>query len=370
MLHAVTFVSPRYPPYVGGVETHVSELAVRAATRFRKVSVVTTDPSGRLPATEQIDGGPMIYRIRSFAPRENYHFPLVTSLFKSLRRCPSEILHLHSIHDIPGPLAAIFESKSPLVFTPHFHGEINSTLGKILFTTYRPILRKLIERVARIICVSRFEARLMRNAFPRSSGKIELISNGLDFQLLSKYSWCPPEQPNILYVGRLERYKNVDKILGAVAELRKKNSQVNLTVVGRGPIKNELVDLAARLGLGRNVEWLEGLRKPTLYQLYSSSSAVVLPSELEAYGIVAAEAIGLGVPTIVANSSGLSEFVEAGLALGVEPPITREILAARISEVLENPETFSVKDRSSELLLSWEEVAERTFALYESMSVS
>jgi glycosyltransferase involved in cell wall biosynthesis len=368
-MESITYVSPRYPPYIGGVETHVAELSTRASARFRRVSVVTTDPSGGLSATQSLENGLTIFRVRSFAPGENYHFPMSASLVKILRACRSRILHLHSIHDVPGPLAAILESKSDssFVFTPHFHGKFNSSLGKLFFEASQPILRKVMDRVDCIICVSRFEAGIMGEAFPRSAEKIKVIPNGVDSELLSRYSWSPPASPKILFVGRLERYKNADKVLSAFAILREKQPSLKLTVVGKGPAKEELLSQAEQLRLGSSVQWLEGLRKPELYELYESSTMFVLPSYLEAYGIVVAEAVAVGTPTIVANSSALSEFVTAGLATPVEPPIETEKLVDAMSLVLGNPESHSSKSKTSDMIQSWDDVALKTFETYQSL---
>src|SRR5438128_3386620 len=368
-MESITYVSPRYPPYIGGVETHVSELTTRASGRFRRVSVVTTDPSGGLPSTQSLGNGSTIFRVRSFAPGENYHFPISASIVKILRSCRSRILHLHSIHDVPGPLAAILESKSGslIVFTPHFHGKFSSNLGKLLFEASRPVLSMVMDRVDCIICVSMFEAGIMGAAFPGSAGKIKVIPNGVDSELLSRYSWSPPASPRILFVGRLEKYKNVDKILEAFTVLKEKHPSLKLTIVGRGPVKEQLLSHAEHLRLGSSVEWLEGLTKPELYELYQSSTVFVLPSYLEAYGIVVAEAVAVGTPAIVANSSALSEFVTAGLATAVEPPVEMEKLVNAMSLVLEDPKSYSARKRSSDMILSWDDVAAKTFETYQSL---
>jgi glycosyltransferase involved in cell wall biosynthesis len=368
-MESITYVSPRYPPYIGGVETHVAELTTRASARFRRVSVVTTDPSGGLSTRQSLGNGLTVFRVRSFAPGENYNFPLSASLVKILRSCRSRILHLHSIHDVPGPLAAILESKSgsSIVFTPHFHGKFNSSLGKVFFEASRPVLNMVMDRVNCIICVSAFEARIMGAAFPGSAGKIKIIPNGVDSELLSRYSWSPPASPRILFVGRLEKYKNVDKILTAFAILKEKRPSLKLTIVGKGPVKEELLSQAGQLKLGSSVEWMEGLTKPELYALYESSTMLVLPSYLEAYGIVVAEAAAVGTPAIVANSSALSEFVTAGLATDVEPPVETEKLVDAMSLVLEDPKSYSSKNKPSDMILSWDDVAAKTFETYQSL---
>jgi len=274
---------------------------------------------------------------------------------------------LHGIHDLPAPIAGFIETDSVLVFTPHFGGSIYSRLGRIFFAFYRPIIRELIQRVDAIICVSRFEASSLQNAFPESSRKIHVIQNGVDFDRLSQYKWRVPSQPTILFAGRLERHKNVDKIISAFSELQKANSDIRLTIVGRGPLRDELIRLAASLGLEGKIQWIDGAEKGRLYELYSSSTMVVMPSEFEAYGLVAAEAISVGVPTIVANSTALSDFVIAGLAEPIDPPVTSERLLSKISQVLEDPAAFSPKWKSGGTILSWGEVAAKTSGLYESL---
>src|SRR5437879_13689633 len=129
----------------------------------------------------------------------------------------------------------------------------------------------------------------MGGAFPASAGKIKVIPNGVDSELLSRYSWSPPTSPRILFVGRLEKYKNVDKILTAFAVLKEKHSSLKLTIVGRGPVKEELLSQAGQLKLGSSVEWLDGLKKHALYDLYELSTMFVLPISPAAYGMVVAD---------------------------------------------------------------------------------
>jgi glycosyltransferase involved in cell wall biosynthesis len=202
----------------------------------------------------------------------------------------------------------------------------------------------------------------MAATFPESSGKVEIIPNGIASDLREKNQWREPEEPSILYAGRLERYKNVDKVMKAVARLRETNDSLRLRIVGRGPIKAELEQLSRTLGLNGSVEWYDRLPQSELFPLYASSTAVVLASEYENWGNTVAESIGVGAPTIVANASSLAEFVEEGLAVPVDPPIDEVRLAAKMGEVIDDPKSFSPKGKRSPLIISWDEAAEKTFA--------
>ena len=353
-------MTPRYPPYVGGVENHVSQLAKRATRFFGQVSVISTDPLGKYAPVEKSDGL-TVFRIRSFAPQENYHFPSPIGLFKLIRESHPQVLQLHCIHDVPGPIAGIMRGKSSLIFTPHFVGRLNSGLGRILFGAYRPFIRQLVAKTPRIICISRFEAKLMTDTFPESSGRVEIIPNGVDAELRKKNQWKEPATPSVLYAGRLEKYKNIHLVLRAVAELRKTYEGLNLTIVGKGPYKGELQQLAHGLDMNGNVKWIDRLPQSELFPLYASSSAVVLASEYENWGNTVAEAIGVGAPTIVADATSLHEFVEDGLAQPVSTPVNESKLAEKIGQVLENPKQYSPLGVASPLIKSWDEVAKMTF---------
>ena len=151
LVDSIVLVSPRYPPYIGGVETHVSQMAKRARKFFDHVSVITTDPSWHLGHIQKTADGLTIHRIRSFAPSENYHFPSPIELFAQLKESRPQVLHIHALHDLPGPVAGFMDSQSSLIFTPHYVGRINSRLGRVLFKAYRPLVHKLIKKVPRII---------------------------------------------------------------------------------------------------------------------------------------------------------------------------------------------------------------------------
>jgi len=74
----ILFVTPRYYPHIGGVETHVQSIAERLVKRGYDVEVYATDPKGILPVIEVINGI-KVRRFRSFAPNNAYYLPSIES---------------------------------------------------------------------------------------------------------------------------------------------------------------------------------------------------------------------------------------------------------------------------------------------------
>ena len=137
-------------------------------------------------------------------------------------------------------------------------------------------------------------------------------------------------------------------------------TDVSLSVVGKGPYRDELENLIRRLGLEDRVSISGGLARSDLLQLYADANLFALLSTEEAYGIVVAEALASGTPCVVANESGLTEWVDGNNCLGVEVPPNYEELANLIKKLMGN----RVSDVS---IMEWDEVAERLLKSYIKM---
>ena len=115
----IALVCHEYWPHRGGVERYVQEIATRLAVD-NEVSVLTTDPDGTLPESEEIQGV-RIERFRSFAPnRAIYHS---VSMFRYLRKHSRtyDIVHANNYHALPAFFAAESKARNRLVFLSLIH---------------------------------------------------------------------------------------------------------------------------------------------------------------------------------------------------------------------------------------------------------
>lgn len=109
---------------------------------------------------------------------------------------------------------------------------------------------------------------------------------------------------SILFVGRLAKEKGVDLLLRAFQRLQSTEREARLTIVGSGPLKGELMQLAEELGIAKGVSFLEGIGFDELWEKYLESACFVLPSVSEPWGLVANEALSFGCPIIVSDACG------------------------------------------------------------------
>jgi glycosyltransferase involved in cell wall biosynthesis len=108
-------------------------------------------------------------------------------------------------------------------------------------------------------------------------------------------------KPTICCIARLVPYKRVDLLLHAFADLQANIPDIGLKIVGTGSEEHRLKAICTRLGLDGHVEFLKQLPYQNLISTLKGSSIFCLPSVVEGFGIVLAEAMAAGVPYVAAQ---------------------------------------------------------------------
>ena len=134
----------------------------------------------------------------------------------------------------------------------------------------------------------------------------------------------------MLSVGRLETVKRVDLIVGALVHV---DRPVRLIVVGEGPLRRQLEEQAAAIGVADRVTWAGGVDQQQLVDLYAGALAVVFPPYDEDYGYITLEAFLARKPVVTTtDAGGPLEFVEDAVTGLVTDPRS-EALGAAISRL-------------------------------------
>ncbi|ADB57581.1 glycosyltransferase family 4 protein [Archaeoglobus profundus] len=325
-------VCPRFYPDIGGVETHVYEISKRLTKNF-EVEVLTTDPMGKYPEVEEIDGI-TVRRFKSIAPSEAYYFSLEMYRFLKERSSDYDIIHAHNYHAFPALFVALTKSNNKLVFTPHYHGRGHSFIRDLLHKPYKIFGRWIFEKSDAVICVSNFEKELILKNFNVNSSKLFVIPNGINLEEFKDVEKIKKRKDRtvrtILYVGRIEKYKGLDYVVKALKYLPE---NYVLEIVGKGSYKSKIVKLAKNLGVINRIRFYQDLSREELIERYAKADVFVLLSKYEAYGLVVAEALACKTPCIVANTSALSEWIDNRNVFGIDYPIHIEKLVNLIKEM-------------------------------------
>lgn len=163
------------------------------------------------------------------------------------------------------------------------------------------IFGKIIEKgifhlTKNVICVSQltFE-NMIKNKYPDNA---TIIANGVN---TSEITFIDPhsEYADVVFAGRLIPEKHVDLIINAISIVVKKHPQVKCKIIGNGPSETYLKDITSSMALEKNIIFKDFCEnQDELYSMIKSSSALILPSKREGFGIIVIEANACGVPVI------------------------------------------------------------------------
>jgi glycosyltransferase involved in cell wall biosynthesis len=167
-------------------------------------------------------------------------------------------------------------------------------------------IRSEMKRVRRVICPSEWMVR----EFSASGIDAEQISFGVP-EPSESFAYRPAQHPRFVYCGRLSPEKGVPLLLRAFSKFNGDVPHATLTLVGDGPMREEIERQILTLGLSRSVSITGWLSAAQVDVELSTAWAVVTPSLwAEPFGIAAIEAIMRGIPVVASDSGGFAENIE------------------------------------------------------------
>ena len=359
----ILMVSPRFLPETGGVEMHAYQVSQRLISLGQSVTVLTSDRSRQLPEQESIEGIP-VKRVPAWPRNRDYYF--APGVFSQLMRSDYDVLHVQSYHTLVPPIAmmAALRARKPYVVSFHGGGPFLSVRDLKKFAQSL-VLRPLLVRAAKLIAVASFEIEVFSQALNLSRERFALIPNGADL-VSHQNPICSTSRDRalIVSVGRLEKFKGFHRLIRALPYIHVKKPDVRVKIFGEGPYYQELCCLVKQLKLEKSVTFrsIPPTERESLAAELSRAGLFVSFSEYETHPLASLEAISLGCSALVADSPGLRDLAEQGLANTLSLDSTDEQVAEAIVAQLNNP--FTPKTIQ---LPSWDDCARRLLAVYESV---
>ncbi len=328
-LLALNWRDPRNPE-TGGAEIHLHEILRRAVKDGHEVTQISQAVSG-LPAEEIIDG----IRILRHGKRNTFNFTLKNYAL-SLDIASNFDLVLEDLCKIP-----FYSPKwSPvpvLTIVPHLFGTTAYREVPLPLAFYVNFMESFIPRVYRncsFVAISESTKNdLIRRGI--AADNVTVIPCGIDTGFYTPGK-PDPEPGTFLYVGRLKKYKGIQLILAALAELRNAGKSYKLVVLGSGDYEKELKAITSRLKLDRQVIFEGFVPQERKLHWLRKAWAAVFPSEKEGWGLTVIEANACGTPVIASNSAGLRDSVMDGRTGILVPHGDIEKLAGEMNSLASN----------------------------------
>lgn len=369
----VALVSDWYYPKVGGVASHMHDLALKLRGMGHEVTIVTNNRvTGKEEELERL--GIKLLKVPGVLS-PIFDINLTYSL-KSTQELTSfledfDVIHSHHAFtplSLKAVKAARSLEKAALLTTHSISFSHESRLWSALGLTI-PLFSHYLRYPHRIIAVSRASKAFVSHF---TDTTVEVIPNGVDDKRFRPSQGGEElkeelgiEGNVVLYVSRMSYRKGPHVLLNAFAGIE----DATLVMAGSGEMLPFLKAQAKFLGVDERVRFLGYVPDETLPKLYDMADVFVLPSTTaEAFGIVVLEAMASGVPVIATDVGGIPEIVresESGLLV---PPGNEFELRNAIERLLENEELreFYGKNgrRAVEEKYSWDVVARQVERMY------
>jgi glycosyltransferase involved in cell wall biosynthesis len=206
----------------------------------------------------------------------------------------------------------------------HFHGpwsaeSLQEGEGHLTASVKAWIESTVYRRADRVIVLSRAFSELAQRTFGVSPDRIRLVPGCVDIERFAVETTreesrtmlgLPQDRLILVSVRRLVRRMGLHTLIEALSDVVTKVPDVLLCIGGRGPMMAELAASVERLGLSDHVRFFGFVAEEMLPHFYRAANINVVPTEaLEGFGLVAAESMAAGTPSMVTPIGGLPEVV-------------------------------------------------------------
>ncbi|MCB1062827.1 MAG: glycogen synthase [Verrucomicrobiae bacterium] len=397
-------LSNEYPPNVyGGAGIHVQYLA-RELAKLCEVEVRCFGEQWE----DGADGKPQVHG--AGWDRSGYTAPeRLHSVFGALQRClefntkavDADIVHLHTWYSHFGGILAKLNYGLPMVLTVHSLEPLRPWKREQLGGGYDFTLwleKTAIEMADAVVAVSTETKADILRLFDVPEEKIHIIHNGIDLEeyqpshnpgRIASYG-IDPEQPYVLFVGRITRQKGIVHLVKAIEHLAPGTQVVLCAGAPDTPeIAAEMTEAVnrARDAHSGPVVWIEQMvDTETKVNIYSGAAVFCCPSIYEPFGIINLEAMACEIPVVASAVGGMKEVIlheETGLLVPLEqqtespfepldPSAFAQDLATGINRLMADPELRARMGKAGRQRVvekfSWERIARETLDLYQRMT--
>jgi glycosyltransferase involved in cell wall biosynthesis len=270
-----------------------------------------------------------------------YYATLPARIVRELRRFRPQAIVAQGAHETAAALAARRLAGLETVVIADVHGDFRAPT-RLYGSRLRGVLSVVADRTATtalrradgIRTVTAYTTALVRELGLEPADEFPAY---MDFESFLQAPPAPlPDRPQALFVGVLERYKNVDGLADAWRRIAPEVPDATLRIVGTGALAPLVQRLVA--DLPGQTSWAPRLSQPEVAAALDESTCLVLPSRSEGMGRVVVEAFCRGRAVIGSRVGGIPDLVEDGAnGLLVEPGDTAG-LAEAVRRVLTDRE--------------------------------
>ena len=311
-----------YPTY-GGSGVVATELGIELAARGHEIHFISYSQPFRLSGRDQ----GIVYHEVPVASYPLFEFPpydlaLASRMAEVAEFCELDLLHVH--YAIPHSVSALLARQMlaakgrRLPFVTTLHGTDITLVG--LDRGYLPITRYAIQESDGVTSISEY----LRNETIKHFGvtqPIEVIPNFVNCDVYAPYEdeekraeargkLARPDEALLIHLSNFRPVKRVVDVVKMFAQVARE-IPAQLALVGDGPDRSAAEWLAHDLGIHGRIHFMG--KQERVNELLPLADLMVMPSEMESFGLAALEAMACKVPSIATRVGGVTELIDDGV---------------------------------------------------------
>lgn len=327
-----------YPTY-GGSGIVATELGLELAARGHEIHFITYANPIRLdqdmPRIHYHEVEVSTYPLFQYPP---YCLALASRMAEVAESYNLDVLHVH--YAIPHSISALLAqqmmaSARRLPFITTLHGTDITLVG--VDPSYFPITKFSIEKSDGITCISDYLRAETVQVFGVRN-EIRVIKNFVNCDLYhpneaktGAAAYAPAGEKLLIHLSNFRAVKRVQDCVRILAEVRK-SVPAHLLMAGDGPERSPAEHLARELKVERHISFLG--KQSHVERLIPLAHVLLMPSQLESFGLVALEAMACGVVPVATRVGGVPELITDGEDGFLEAPGDIPAQAARVVQLL------------------------------------
>ncbi|SES62799.1 glycosyltransferase family 4 protein [Thalassotalea agarivorans] len=293
--------------------------------------------------------------------RALYSFKLLSYfifVFPKIKKTSNAVIHAHTLYSdgIPAYLYSLFFKSKELIITVR-NTDVN--LGFKFYPQYKWLAKRALRKSKKVVFISHQHLLKFQSYFGREfDKKLEVVPNGIDESFLRKTVRLPnksTEGKSILFVGRIDKNKNVESLVKALYVLQ----EWQLKVVGGTYADYHAVHGTISVELRKRVDFLGKVQcKSELRRLYQSADVFAMASFSETFGLSYVESLSQGTPIVYTQGEGIDGYFEEGqCGYSCDPYSVVSIINAITQCKAKFPKGIDMRSHSFIKNFNWEYIA-------------
>ena len=197
--------------------------------------------------------------------------------------------------------------------------------------------------------------------------RISVVYGGVEVEKISKINAPKLKTPRLITLARLVKYKRIQDLIIALSFVKSRFPKLELHILGDGPYRHRLEQFAEEHSVKSKVFFHGNVAHPKAMKLLKQSRIFSLPSVVEGFGLVTAEAMACGTPYINSDIPPTREITQEGVGGFLFKPKSPQLIAKYIEQLLKDKRLYVNKVTEGKKFVKrydWSEITTQTMNVY------